>query len=137
MPVQPASLANLQPAFSPGNQMARRSRDLDRAIRGLRKWSPAAVEHVSQLMSDPYAEPALRLRAAIAILDKTIPNAGQDALQLGAGRIASITVHIVDTPDADAQGSVGPVETIEATPEPGSDKPRIHFVTVEGRGDND
>lgn len=88
-------IENLKP-FQPGNQAARRSRDIDRAIRGLRKWAPACVAFLSRTMEDENAAMSDRLRAAIAMLDKTIPDAGADALAaLSPDRVGSISLHIV------------------------------------------
>ena len=133
-----AQLANLKP-FQAGNRAPRRSADVTRAITDLRKWVPKAVAYCGRLVEDEHAEPALRLRAAIAIMDKTIPNAGQDALQALAGaRVASITVHVVEGA-GEAPGPPG----VDVTREPPTldqklDDPssRLHIFTVEGHGDD-
>ncbi len=75
---QPSQLANLKP-WQTGNAARRRSRDVDRAITRMRHWSPLAVEYCAKVIQDENEPTALRLKAAIAIIDKAIPNAGASA----------------------------------------------------------
>ena len=88
-------IENLKP-FQPGNQMARRSRDVDRALRGVRKLCPQAVAFCKRVLEDETEETVHRLKAALAIINKTIPDAGADALAaLNPDRVGSISLHIV------------------------------------------
>jgi hypothetical protein len=102
MTVAAASLANLK-SFRPGHQTPRRSRDVDRAIREVRKLSPKAVEYCQRVLEDDNEETVHRLKAAIAIIDKVIPDAGTDALKaLATDRFAGIVVHLVRDERQDA-----------------------------------
>lgn len=95
MPVAAASLANLK-SFQPGNKAPRRSADVERALRDLRAYSKRAVTFLGRLIEDEDAPTPDRLRAAIAIIDKVIPDAGADALAaLNPDRVGSISLHIV------------------------------------------
>jgi len=131
--VAAASLANLQPAFSRGNTAPRRSREVSQAIAHMRKGSCKAVDYCIRVLQDENEQTALRLKAAIAILDKTIPDAGADLWKQLAGdenRVTSIAVHVVhDRPS-------GP--TIDADAEPEQSQPSkitIHTVAA-GSGDD-
>ena len=76
--------------------MPRRSADVHRAVRKVRKATPWAVDYCIALLQDETAETAHRLKAALAIIDKTIPDAGADALAaLNPDRVGSISLHIV------------------------------------------
>jgi hypothetical protein len=95
MTVAAASLANLK-SFQPGNRTPRRSADVDRALRGVRKLSPKAVEYCQRVLEDENEETVHRLKVAIAILDKVLPDAGAEALRnLDGDRFAGIVLHLI------------------------------------------
>lgn len=80
---QPAQLANLRPwtpATAPRGKRARRSADVDKAIRLLRKLAPKAVDVIASIMLDPKQPTAMRLRAAEIILDKTWPKGAPEII---------------------------------------------------------
>lgn len=88
-------IENLKP-FQPGNKAPRRSADVDRALRGVRRLCPKAVAFCGRVLEDEAEDTVHRLRAAIAIIDKVIPDAGADALAaLNPDRVGSISLHIV------------------------------------------
>jgi hypothetical protein len=77
---QPAQLANLQPAWPKGHKpnTTRRSRDVDKALRILRKAAPDAADLLASIMRDPKQPTKYRLEAALIILKIALPkNAGE------------------------------------------------------------
>jgi hypothetical protein len=98
---QPAQIANLKP-WQAGNTARRRSRDVDRAITRMRQWSPLAVKCCVKVIQDENEPTALRLKAAIAIIDKAIPNAGASAAwnMDSEGGTPLLRISFVDAVDA-------------------------------------
>ena len=98
--VQPASLANLQPkpGFAPGNKAPRRSADVDHAIRKLRRSSPDAVDYCIKVLHDEDAEPSLRVKVALAIIDKTMPSS-DPRLHISADSIGTLKIQFVAPSD--------------------------------------
>ena len=94
--VQPASIANLRPrgAFAKGHQSPRRSADVDNAIRKLRRSAPDAVDYCIRVLRDDKAEPSLRVKVALAIIDKTMPS-GDPRLSISADNIGVLKVEFV------------------------------------------
>lgn len=95
---QPAQLANLNPwpkGYKP--QTSRSSRDVQKAITRLRHAAPQAVDYCIALLNDTNEKSELRLRAALAIIDKAIPEgkAIDPALALNAPGIQSLRVEFV------------------------------------------
>jgi hypothetical protein len=130
--VAPASLANLAtaPAFQPGHVATRRSSDVDRAIRKLRRSSPEAVELCLAVMRDrdhQVYSPELRVKVALAIIEKALPD--QRVKQIGLDdSIGSITIHI----ERAAAAPTAP--TIDA--EPDNTPSSLTFRTIcSGSGD--
>lgn len=72
-------IENLKP-FQPGHKSPRRSADVDRAIRGLRRLSPKAVEYCQRVLEDDAEETVHRVRVALAIIDKVWPSPGSTTL---------------------------------------------------------
>jgi hypothetical protein len=109
-----AQLANLQAPFPKGNTVNRRSAEIDRGIRGVRRAFPEAVKLCHDLIKNPGEEMSLRLRAAIAIMDKAMP--GNNALlQLGGDDIVSKVTIEIQRHDREQASSES--VTIEARPE--------------------
>jgi hypothetical protein len=94
--VRSNSLANLRPApaFAPGHKSPRRSADVDRAITRLRKSAPDAVDFCIKLLHDENADPALRTKVALAIIDKTMPNS-DPRLHISSDTIGALRIVFV------------------------------------------
>ena len=109
---QAAQLANLRPPFAPGNKHGgvTRSLAIDQAIREVRRWSPRAVAFLGKVMEDKKEATSDRIRAAIALLDKVIPNASvsDGSRMLGMNGANMLRIEIV-SPE-------GTSETITVTP---------------------
>lgn len=116
MPVSAASLANLKAPFEMGNQLGgkRPPRAIGEAISELRRCSPRAVRFLERVMSDNKEATSDRIRCAIALLDKVIPNASvTDAALIGGAGVTSITLKVV----RHEQPAAGPVIEGEAEPQ--------------------
>jgi len=101
MAVSAASLANLQarrPPFEPGNKLPRRSADVHNAIKKLRHSAPDAVEFCIKVLHDETAEPALRVKVALAIIDKVMPS-GDPRLNISADNIGVLKIQFVAPTD--------------------------------------
>lgn len=84
MPVHPNSLANLRPAWEPGEQPKPGLRYIERMMEKGHKLSPRAIAIVGRIMEDDEVHGELvplhlRLRAAEYIVDKTWPKAAAGA----------------------------------------------------------
>jgi len=126
--VQAASLANLMPPWPRHNVPRKRAANVERAIAGLRKAAPDAVRLCHRMVLDPDENPILRLRAAVAIIEKAIPG-NQAFLQSGDDLVTRVTIEIQrhGAPLAEADSV-----TIEATPEH-----TLSFTTVPAGHGND
>ena len=124
-----AQLANLKPAWkkgeSPSADRGRRSKAVAHASTELRSWSPRAVAFLGAVMEDNEQAMSDRVRAAIAILDKIIPNASakDNPSLLTAENVTSITLSIVRCEPAPP--------TIDAEPEP--EEPLRQLLTIATR----
>ena len=92
------SLANLQPPWEKGvSGSARSGREVQKAITKLRRSAPEAVDYCIALMNDPNENSALRLKAALAIIEKVFPGnrAADPALGINTAGIQSLRVEFV------------------------------------------
>jgi len=129
MPVVAASLANLMPPWPKQDAPRRKSSGVERAIAGVRRAAPDAVKLCHQMILDPTENPLLRLRAAVAIIDKAIPG-NQAFMQPGDDFVTRVTIEIQrhDTPLGESESV-----TIEAAP----DRDQLTFTTVPAGHGND
>jgi len=128
--VQTASqLANLMPPWPRDNVPRKRAVHVERAIAGLRRAAPDAVKLCHRMVLDPDENPILRLRAAVAIIDKAIPG-NQAFLQAGDDLVTRVTIEIQrhGAPLGESDSV-----TIEAAP----DREQLTFTTVPAGHGND
>ena len=130
MAVAAASLANLRPPFPPGfHPRTRKSLEIDRSIRAIRRLCPKAVAFCTEVLNDPDADTALRVKVALAIIEKAIPG-NQAFLQSGDDLVTRVTIEIQrhGAPLGESDSV-----TIEATPEH-----TLSFTTIAaGHGNDD
>lgn len=76
MPVHPNTIANLKPPWPKGvaPQTSRSSRQVRAAVAKLRNSSPDAVDYVIACLHDESLRPDLRVKCALAIIEKVIPD---------------------------------------------------------------
>lgn len=118
MPVQAASLANLKPAWQAGHVSPRRSQHVISAIAQLRKGSKVAVDYCMKVLHDDSETTENRIRVALAIINKVIPDAtSNDQRLLAASGAAMLRIEIIDPEGASETVTIRPAPALEHKPE--------------------
>lgn len=111
MAVAAASLANLKPPFERGNIVHRKSRDVISAISRMRKGAKDAVEYCMKVLHDEDEDTANRVRVALALIDKVIPDAtANDQRLLAASGAAMLRIEIIDPDGVSETVTIRPAE---------------------------